>query len=913
MTLASDMQPGNTVAIDRPTSQDERTALIKGLDSLPDTWALTPLIGKKPFRKNWQNEDAIPKGELAKIIQYGEDLPAGNKRWFTGYGIRTGSMSGNLLAIDIDGPSAKKLMLSLASGKFSPTVCWSSGREGRAQLLYIVSPKLNGMLCSTQFTHLAVKTGVSDEQLDFRYNGSQSALPPSRHPDTDGYAWLPGKSPSEIKVANAPDWLEAYLINHVADIKATAKDKILSAERSKEIKSNGNWSSNQWATHYLENINPKDYDWETWRNALFAAHDSGIPEDVVRSWSMQSEKHTDSGFNDVWNYIKGKEGTSITAGTLHYLAKGQGWNVKQAFDAGYEKPKEETDDLLKELEEFNQSILDYIATEDPILKMLKLPKIAAKHKIGQAQILKVVEKKTAELNIGKKTSFSGAELFRHLSDGTQWLVPRFVPNKGLTLLCGFSKEGKSTLMYDLIVSLLKGRKFLDQDPNGSYRVLLIQTEEHEGQARQNIDGAGYWSNLEECNSDSLRVEFNWNIYDTDSLESWIIEHKPDLVCFDSLRKISRLSGLDENKPEFSIPFQNLHSKLRELDVPSLMIHHTNKSKDAKGLERISGSGAIPSVADNIWMFASDPTNPKRKMLSLKGRECSGQFIVDYEQGEGDDFTITCAGETGIDAEDKSVADRALAAIRKNIGLYPEGVPAVTINNALGYSADGKHVYKALNHLIARKMLAKHRFADSRVIYYYIPGEHTPPSIQKRNQEIMDTPNTFPSTNKGGYLDTNNPEPSNTKGSSLVSAQYHSSIPQVSSSNSIQNDTQVGIEDTRGYQGDTKVDTNGNHYIPVVSPSHSVKYPNSPMGGSTSGQDKPVVTDQGGKMTWRKDHQPVTMDRPSLLPNPWLESKKKAQTPTGNVFEAVSTHPEPKLVPPAEIEHAISGNAELFSF
>ncbi len=173
-------------------SQDSISAKI------PHTWPLVPVAGKRPYQKGWKEKSYSHSDILAELD--------GGKA--TGFGLK---LSGNgLLAIDIDGDSARDLLKKLAGSNgitaFSETTAWTSGRAGRKQCLFSVAEA-----DWHRIKNLRINTGVSGdngegEYLEFRWLGQQSVLPPSIHPVTGRpYEWI--NAPLQNPPAPAPEWL----------------------------------------------------------------------------------------------------------------------------------------------------------------------------------------------------------------------------------------------------------------------------------------------------------------------------------------------------------------------------------------------------------------------------------------------------------------------------------------------------------------------------------------------------------------------------------------------------------------------------------------------------------------------------------------------------------------------------------
>jgi hypothetical protein len=161
---------------------------------IPDTWPLMPVVGKRPYQKNWVKKEYSRSGILAEL-QTGKA---------TGIGLKLGN---GLLAVDIDGESAAKLLFKLSGQNTLPvTTAWTSGRPGRKQLLFAVAEK-----DWSRPRNLRIGTGFlgvdgAEECLEFRWLGTQSVLPPSIHPLTNKpYTWI--NNPLETPPALAPEWL----------------------------------------------------------------------------------------------------------------------------------------------------------------------------------------------------------------------------------------------------------------------------------------------------------------------------------------------------------------------------------------------------------------------------------------------------------------------------------------------------------------------------------------------------------------------------------------------------------------------------------------------------------------------------------------------------------------------------------
>jgi hypothetical protein len=176
------------------------------LASLPKRWAITPVHLKKPLRPGWQQEPPIDRRHLAHLIFNGQVIGQRFTSW-TGIALRTGQVSGGILAVDCDGQKAIAEFLAISGGDIPDTVTFSSGDPSRMQFLFQLSAEQQEMVGA-----LGIKKRIlaSGQQLEFRYNGAVSVLPASAHPSGRVYRWL--RSPLDVPVAAAPEWLVRTIV-----------------------------------------------------------------------------------------------------------------------------------------------------------------------------------------------------------------------------------------------------------------------------------------------------------------------------------------------------------------------------------------------------------------------------------------------------------------------------------------------------------------------------------------------------------------------------------------------------------------------------------------------------------------------------------------------------------------------------
>ncbi len=138
-------------------------------------FSYTPLAGKRPRLKNWQNKDRESIGVALKWAKGGN------------VGIRTGDASGGLVVVDIDDGAETDQF------DFPNTVTVKTGNGG-IHLYY--KSKIN---IRNSASRLAAK-------IDIRGNGGQVVAVGSVHPDT-GEIYNYMNSPDKIEIAPLPDWI----------------------------------------------------------------------------------------------------------------------------------------------------------------------------------------------------------------------------------------------------------------------------------------------------------------------------------------------------------------------------------------------------------------------------------------------------------------------------------------------------------------------------------------------------------------------------------------------------------------------------------------------------------------------------------------------------------------------------------
>lgn len=196
-----------------------------------------------------------------------------------------------------------------SQGDVPPTWTFRSSPEGRG-LLYRWPHDLP---CKST----AQASPGEHKELRLMGNGSQTVLPPSRHPSESRYTWEPGHSPDDLPLAPAPDWLRARLCVDVPTHKPA----------STTPQGTPDYERVHSALDYIPN---NDADYNTWLTLGMALHSTGEPwaRDLWGEWSAQSGKFDEAQQTKKWESFS-TDG-AVTIGSLFHLAKQAGWSAPRA-------------------------------------------------------------------------------------------------------------------------------------------------------------------------------------------------------------------------------------------------------------------------------------------------------------------------------------------------------------------------------------------------------------------------------------------------------------------------------------------------------------------------------------------------------------------------------------------------------
>jgi len=724
-----------------------QTSLLSQLAVLPDSWRFVPINGnKQPLGRDWQNThmtvadfvQAEETGSFSKLFYQPKDSTDKKPvpfKWMEAIGILCGEPSGGILCFDHDGHSCDPLIEELSGQSVADalpkTVAFHGGKDGHYQAMYHIPS-----MYWDAISHKRILTGVKvwnefkkrneDEQIDLRWTGGQSVLI-GVHPETGQYKWLEGRSPADVEVAECPLWIIEQMLCVVEEAQQSEP-----THQTQHKTTQSTLSDREWALSYLEHIANNDLDWYSWRDVLLALHKAGVSEHEARSWSRNSSKHTDKGFDDVWRYIDDK-GRCVGLGTLGMLAKRNGWTkpkqadrpidgLSSAHRSGGVFHESEIDSQplnpASKAERLKLDIHNYLKEGDFATRLIMRGEICSTYRLSKQDFTELVTQIESSTDLQHKTEFDGAEFFNIDSDAINWLIPRFLPKGEPIQIFADPGAGKTNLATDAVYAVLGGDRFLGEKVEKPGKVLYICSDESRASAVRRMMSRG----VDLLNLANLKVWTYLDINNLLTLERTLEDWRPDLVVADSLTSICMNVGIAEKDPEFARYLYKLKNTVGRYNASLVVIHHSNKNPLAKGQHAASGTNRINAAFWGIYALnephKDNPESPVRELVMVKGREVEKfkltlNFQNRWEWAEKGIFVVT----------DDNSASPEIKKRYQEIYRYLKSRSPVPLEFAEldAHFNMGKHLYKVLDSLEQDKMISKRRSTqDARRMVYFVP-------------------------------------------------------------------------------------------------------------------------------------------------------------------------------------------------
>lgn len=597
----------------------------------PEKWRFTP-VGDQKIPVDVKTGHPAKHWTINHVSL--DDLPL-KTEFFKAVGLVLGTASGGVLAVDFDGPGHQNTFLKAygrAVDDLPLSISWTSGREGRHQVAYQVPYRYWARM---KGKHQLKLEGCG--MVELLWDGHQSVVT-GQHPTTDGYRWI--NSPADTPLADAPEWLLEPLFK-------TASVNTKPTNTGSDASITDAWRARQFL---IETFQPaKNFaDHDTWLEIGMAlrwtsdqtGNSNLLLEDFV-NWSSQMGDVFDEDEClqrwDTW----GADGDSaaITFNSLVHRVQSLGGDTLNAWDPvqasksgkGFLARGHKAQQRKKSLDEFRKAFgtvsnrskdRSGYSTDrkmDVLLRYIRMATASERNSLRRTVKIREVQS-----NLGLSTQylkspqlaqlvmeaqdFRSGNVFRPLTvedrlamaePTLEWLVDGVIPFNDCTVVGGLPKVGKTRLVTDLVRSILTGSDFLGF-PTGKQDVPVVYVSDDQSDADtvQFFKQAGIWSHPKLLWSSHFRTTER----DLDRLLDTITDNPGALVVIDSLRSVSRSTGIEENSSEIGPLIYDLKTAVTDAGGSLLIIHHCNKRNDAVGTEALSGHTSIASAANTVLTF-----------------------------------------------------------------------------------------------------------------------------------------------------------------------------------------------------------------------------------------------------------------------------------------------------------------------
>ena len=253
----------------------------------------------------------------------------------------------------------------------------------------------------------------------------------------------------------------------------------------------------------------------------------------------------------------------------------------------------------------------------------------------------------------KLKTVSGDELMKKTVKPVRFVVKNLFP-RGLNIVAGKRKEGKSWLILDMCFSVAAGEKFFDHDTEQG-TVLYLDLEDPETRLIQraheirDIIPSKFHEATKAAKLDRGLAE---------QIEEFVKEH-PDtnLVVIDTLQKIRKPKG-DTYAGDYQV-VSSLKSLADKLNIAIVCIHHTRKMKAKDTFDSVLGSTGLTAAADGIYVLERKAEGKPFGKLSFISRDIpDGEISVRFDHDTCRWYPITSS-----DMErEMLLADEAMSAL-----------------------------------------------------------------------------------------------------------------------------------------------------------------------------------------------------------------------------------------------------------
>ena len=567
-----------------------------------------------------------------------------------GVGVLLGKHSGGLGAIDFDGTGSDinfKHHVGIHPKHLPKTVSVASGKKDRKQMFYWIPEKYMDLLARKE------KKLDGCGKFELRY-GNNYSMVAGVHPETNGYFWLPGCSPSEIGIAEAP----LFLLEYWAKLCAK-KENYISEKRPEEDLIFDSGRVQDYLSKYLVPAN-KFKDYESWITIGMALHYlskeweelKGIKDKHLRdwnNWSYQMDNFDPVELEKKWHSFSKKPG-GIKFGSFVRLAQQhpqykvdypeelKSFNKESSStEEKKEEKKRKRSELLKDLlqhaknKDKDSYYEDFAEYEHRYKRKPSLVNIDILHELRDSYAQKV---------------FRVGEVDMSLVEDLDYLLEGYLIKKEVHQFFAGPGMGKTSLLAGMIKAGYHGVGFLNQTRHRpKFRTLWISCDGGSSRWKSTYEEMGLTPEMVDTIGGDIKqglTPWKWTIPDIVYLiEEHLKKKKYGMVVFDSLKGMLANSGFDYCNNEHS---DSIVQFMREIisepfDLASVLINHMgNDAKSGSGAKRwgeaVAMNMEIKSVMERVGDGNEREENHSLRKLCVWKNPIEGRDFQDYKLENG---------------------------------------------------------------------------------------------------------------------------------------------------------------------------------------------------------------------------------------------------------------------------------------
>ena len=271
--------------------------------------------------------------------------------------------------------------------------------------------------------------------------------------------------------------------------------------------------------------------------------------------------------------------------------------------------------------------------------------------------------------------------YNRLPSDESWLVKPFIQNNSNSLIFGMGGEGKSTLVYTLLLSLASGRPLIPGIEVGPPSAVMMCDWEDTPDAFYDtctaiLRGAGMtWSDVP---YEVLYRSYAGPLADhVDQIQKDIAEHQVTCIAVDS---ILASSGQAVEESEAARVW---HQVMGELNVASIGITHV--AKDARNRSTPYGSVYFWNLARSVFEIARETEDEDNNIIAIHHRKSNRTSLlnpiglrVTFESDSNNNVVSIEYEEADLTQTETLVAalkpiDRIIALLAEGVSMTPEQI------------------------------------------------------------------------------------------------------------------------------------------------------------------------------------------------------------------------------------------------